>query len=376
MRRVLDWLHACSLRTQVVLMLGFVAFVSAALTTTFVAMSVPVAMQGAPVALVHQTSEVVAIVAALGAFVTVLAALGAAALLRSSIGDTIREMQRATAAIAGGGFDHRVNSARTDELGALAGSIDAMAARLAELERSRQRFLASVSHELRTPLTVIRGQAFTMARGETDARRLERLELIDGEVERLAGLIDDLLTASTLRAATVRLDASAGEVGELVAAAGERFLAEAADRGLVLEIDVERTGGAGVRVDSSRVHQVIGNLLANALRHAPRGSRVLLGARVRGGGRTPSVRIAIGNAGPCIPREQQEWIFEPFAQGEHPTGRVGLGLSIARDLVRAHGSELSVSSQGGWTTFYFELPVAVARDAAPAGARLTARYAT
>lgn len=361
-----------SLRAQVVLMFGSVAIVSAALTWTIVVASVGVGLDGADTAAAERVRGALAVGIALVLAGTGVAILGAAAFLRSSIGRTIMCMQQATAAIADGDFAHRIGAGRRDEFGQLADSIDAMAERLHELESSRQRLIASVSHELRTPLTVIRGHAFTLGRGEHDSRRRQRFELIDGEVERLARLIDDLLTAATLRAAPVRLQRERHELGTLLASAGERFTLAARRAGIELSIRVP--GGIGVVVDARRIDQVVGNLLSNAIAHAPAGGHVeLVAAPV--GGEGQQVRVHVRNDGDPIPQPLQERIFEPFVQGERPTGSVGLGLSIAHDLVAAHGSELHVRSGDGGTDFWFELQQAAAVKRA-ARAVATARYAT
>ena len=295
----------------------------------------------------------VVVVAAMGGGVvpTALTALGAGMIIRSSIAETVTAMQRATMAIAAGSFGHRIASSRRDELGGLAGSIDEMAAQLQALEEARQRMLASVSHELRTPLTLIRGHAFTLGRGEVDAARRAKFDLIDAEVERLASLIEDLLMASRLRAAPVRLESVAVEAGALVAATVRRFSAEADERGLVLACDAPAEG-LTIVVDRRRIDQVVDNLLANALAHAPRGSEVVVAARPHG----KAMRVEVTNCGEPLDAATAATIFEPFVQGPRSTGSVGLGLSIARDLVRAHGSDLHVRTSGERTTFWFELP--------------------
>lgn len=274
-----------------------------------------------------------------------------ALLLWRSIANLLRRMESATGVIAGGGFDFRINSSRRDAFGSLSSSIDAMAQRLEDLELSRKRMLAVVSHELRTPLTVMRGEAYTLSRTETDERRLRKYKLIDAESERLAALIDDLLTAATLRATRINLHRENIAVDTLLDGIESRFVRAAADVGVVLQCDNgDRLGE--LSVDRRRFEQIVSNLITNAISHAPNASTVM----VRAVRRATVVRFSVRNGGPAINQNLLNSIFEPFAQGERPTGTVGLGLAIARDLARAHGGDLAVRSKDGNTTFWFDLP--------------------
>jgi signal transduction histidine kinase len=280
-------------------------------------------------------------------------AIGAGAYLVSHIGDALREMQAATGAIAEGCFDHRIESQRTDELGDLSRSIDGMAARLCDLDASRHQLLASVSHELRTPLTVIRGQAYTLSRTESDPQRAEKFELIEQESQRLALLIDDLLTASTMRATPIKLAPQLLDCEVALQATALRFRAQAEQRDIAIE--VKRSGDqAIVAADRGRFDQILGNLVSNAIAHAPPHSTVHLTSNHSGG----SVRVGVANSGPGIPTHAIDRIFEPFEQGDQPTGAVGLGLTVARELVRAHGGTLAVRSRRNATEFWFTLPIA------------------
>lgn len=275
----------------------------------------------------------------------------AAALVHARIDSRLRRIYDATAALADGSFDHRIGGSGSRGFPRLAASVDRMAERLRLLEQSRQRLLATVSHELRTPLTVIRGEAFTLSRAEHDDRRRARFGLIDSEAERLAQLIDDLLSAATLRATRVVLHKEHEHPLSLMDDAVERFSTEAERRKVELATHVA-PGVPAVSVDRSRFEQIIGNLVSNALSHAPPESQIKIAVTRR----ASTVRFSIENAGAEIAPHHIKSIFEPFMQGASPTGTVGLGLAIARDLVRAHGGDLAVRSREGSTMFWFDIP--------------------
>lgn len=325
--------------------------------------------------MVGDVTTTVRMVLALAVAIGALTAAAAGAILRSSIGSAIDAMRRATEAISGGSFAHRIDVRRSDELGALADAINAMATRLEGLEAGRRRMLASVSHELRTPLTIIRGHAFTLARQAEDGRLRDRLELIEEETMRLTALVDDLLDAATIHAGGARLQRCCEDLLAVVAGSVDRFADEAARCGVALELEAPDAPMA-VDVDQDRIHQALGNLLANAMAHAPRGSTVEVAVAGSSGGDSPGWQVAVRNGGAGIPEALQASLFEPFVQGPRSTGRVGLGLSIARDIAAAHGGSLTCSSMPGLTEFVLALPraaVAVAR--APRMEELGTRYA-
>lgn len=326
-----SWLRRASLHAQIGFILGSVAVVAASLPPAFVLVTVA----------------------------------GAAIYLGAYLHRTIDEMRRATEEIARGGFSHRISTRRADVLGNLAASIDTMADHLQELERARRKMLASVSHELRTPLTIIRGHTFTLGRHEQDERRRGQFELVDREIERLTGMIDDLLAAAALQASPVVIEARPTSADALLRSAVERFRERAAERHVEV---VARADDAVVRADRLRLDQVLGNLLANAIAHAPADSTVELRATCD----SDEVVFSVRNGGEPIPSSLLPEIFEPFIQGTRRTGSVGLGLSIARDIVAAHGAQLQVRSDEAGTLFWFSLTMEDARASRPI---LVPRYA-
>jgi len=228
----------------------------------------------------------------------------------------------------------------------------------------RKDLVATVAHEFRTPLTSLRMAIHLTADevvGPLTEKQAELMAAARQDCERLQGIVDDLLDLSRIQSGRMalkleRLDAAAMLQG---AAAAVRSAAEA--DGLVLSV-AEVDPPLEVRADSERAQLVLTNLLANAVRHTPRGG--LVEARARRDGE--AVRFEVRDTGEGIAREHQERIFDKFyrvpgARG----GGVGLGLYISREIVQAHGGAMGVESEPGkGSTFWFTLPVAEPRTSA------------
>jgi signal transduction histidine kinase len=355
---VLAHLHAATIRVQVPVVLVAIPAVAALYGLVLIHGATVLAGDDAQPETVDAIAHALR-VAVWSLVACVAAATGAAALLlRGSLRATVERIESATLAIADGTFSHRIRSGRQDELGRLAATIDTMAERLERLEQSRRRLLACVSHELRTPLTIIQGTAFTLARNEPDPDRRARLALVQDESAHLAALIEDLMDASCLHAGGVRLDVEPCDLGALVDATCARFEELARARGLAVVVS-----GAERRVlldvDPIRFDQVLGNLLANAIRHAIPCSTIDVRVEASAA-RHGSHEVVVANRGAAIAAGLRARLFEPFEQGEGG-GRLGLGLTIAHGLVASHGGELVLASDGtgddGVVAFRVMLPV-------------------
>jgi PAS domain S-box-containing protein len=231
--------------------------------------------------------------------------------------------------------------------------------RLRELDRMKDEFVALVSHELRTPLTSIRGYLELLLE---DAERFEQthtdwLSVIDRNSERLLCLVEDLLLKAQVNAGKVALTVKEIDVAAIVEHSVETGAPVATARGIAL---VSSAGPVPpVAADPVRHGQVIDNLISNALKFTPAGGRV----EVRSSERNSRARIEIADTGTGISTAEQERLFERFyrtaqAQTDAVPG-VGLGLSIAKAIVEAHGGTISCESvEGAGTTFAIELPLA------------------
>ncbi len=339
---MLGALHGLAIRWQLALVLSLVPIVAALHGVWIAPLVVDVAMADATL----QARAHAVLAARVAVVVTValvaIASAAAAMLLRGSIRTVVDQLAAATRAIAAGELGYRVDSRRRDELGQLAGAIDSMAERLQRLEQARRRVLACVSHELRTPLTIMQGHAFTLARDEPCALRRDRLELVQSEAMHLARLVDDLVDASSAHAGGLRLARERCDLVDVVARQLERHQVVAADRGVELRASI-RSQRIDADVDPVRIAQVVDNLLANAIRHAPAGTQVAVRLAItRRGDRV----LVVDNRCDPIATRVLDSMFEPFAQGgDGRSGSLGLGLAIVAAIAEAHGGSVRVDRQ-------------------------------
>jgi signal transduction histidine kinase len=241
---------------------------------------------------------------------------------------------------------------------------------LQQTDRNKDNFLANVSHELRTPLVTVIGWADLLAGeklGPLSPRQRQAVQVIGSSGRRLKGFIDELLDLSRHELTRDRLSLTAFPVGEPFSQAAAALAPRFAERGVRLRIRAAPRL-PDLWADRERVLQVLVNLLANAVRHAPTGSTVLLAAAR---GQAGAVEVSVADRGPGIPDEHQARIFDRLYQvrdAAHPRGPdagLGLGLAITRSIVEAHGGRIAVHSQvGRGTTFRLSLPT-VERLAGP-----------
>jgi two-component system OmpR family sensor kinase len=240
------------------------------------------------------------------------------------------------------------------DLAAVLRRIDAAFLTQQASEDRMRRFLADASHELRTPLTSLGGAAdVLLEKGSDDRAELERLaRLIRSEADRMAELVEDMLTLARLDAAEAR-PRERLRLDELAAEHADELLLSAPDR----RIELQTAGPAWVLVDADGMRRVLANLTSNAARHTGPGGRVAIGVRVDAG----TVTLTVEDDGEGIAEQDVPWIFERFYRSASAgaTSGSGLGLAIVREIVRAHAGEVSVESRTGeGATFAVTLPVA------------------
>lgn len=266
------------------------------------------------------------------------------------IGEPIGDL--VTAADRVGSGDHAV---RMDERGpralrTVARSFNSMTAQLQSQDQQRRQLMADIAHELRTPLTVIQGRLEGLLDGvypRDDARVAELLE----DTRMLARLVDDLRTLANAEAGNLPLRKEPTDLAVLLHESAGSFAAEAREKGVELRVE-ERTELPLVEIDPLRIREVLTNLLANALRHTDRGGLITLAAGAADG----RIEVSVQDTGSGISPDELPKIFDRFYKGSTSRGS-GLGLTIARNLVVAHGGELSAESEvGHGTRMRFSLP--------------------
>jgi two-component system OmpR family sensor kinase/two-component system sensor histidine kinase BaeS len=295
------------------------------------------------------------------------AALLFAILMAAMAGWAFRRVGRPTVdvlaaidAVAGGDFGIRVREDVPGEFGRLARRFNYMVTELERAEQQRRNLTADVAHELRNPLHIIQGNLEGMLDG-VYAATPEQIEATLEETRLLARLVEDLQTLSLAEAGQLPLHHMVFSVADLLADVATSFGVEAEDANVELRIDVPKEGNPlELNADPDRLDQVLSNLVSNALRYTPAGGQIMLQAE-----RIPQgVRLSVEDTGEGIPAEDLPHIFDRFWRGDRARARQGegdsgLGLAIARQLVQAHGGQISVESQvGRGTRFVIEMPVA------------------
>ena len=269
----------------------------------------------------------------------------------------------------------RIESARRSATALIAlveGLLDGSAKARLDAEaanRAKDEFIAMISHELRTPLGAILIWAQLLRAEELDATATTRaVGMIERSTKTLAQLIDDLLDVSRIIAGKLTFEARPVDLRFVVEAALDAAQPAAESKGLTIERVIE-TGVPPISGDAGRLQQVVGNLLANAIKFTPEGGRVEV-ALQRSGARA---RIRVRDTGSGIRAEFLPFIFERFRQADNTSTRkqkgLGLGLAIARHIVEMHGGSIEAASsgEGEGSTFTVTLPL-VLRDEEEAGA--------
>jgi signal transduction histidine kinase len=228
----------------------------------------------------------------------------------------------------------------------------------AEAERVKQDFVSMVGHELRTPLTLIRTSIDLLREqdaGDLNPTQSRIVGVLQGNSDRLMSLISDLLDMSALDSGRVQISPETTDLAAVVAVAVDEARIGAAAKQIELAVDLPPEG-ATAWADRSRIHQVLANLLTNAIKYTPDGGHVT----VRVADDRDDIRIAVRDDGIGIPPEEQVHLFEKFFRttaGRRTTGGTGLGLAIARSIVDLHGGSIWCESDGrSGSTFVFTVP--------------------
>jgi signal transduction histidine kinase len=253
----------------------------------------------------------------------------------------LREMVVATRAMARGDYDVAVTATSRDEVGELARAFNSMSRELAEVDRFRRDLVANASHELRTPLGAVRARLENLVDGVEQADRAALAETL-AQVERLGNLVEQLLDLSRLESRAVPLERADVPALQLFDEVVAEWREHAESRNVQLE-SFALPADLVLRVDPGRMRQVLGNLVANAIRHSPEAGRVVLTARGNNG--RPVVEVA--DDGPGIPADEVERVFERFYRSDRARsadeGGAGLGLAIARWIVELHGGSIAAA---------------------------------
>ena len=276
---------------------------------------------------------------------------GARSLRRMSV--PLDNLLEASDKVAEGDFSARVEEKGPPEVRALTRGFNSMAERLQVNDQQRRNMLADVSHELRTPLTIIQGNVEGILDGMYPADEARLKSLLE-ETQVLSRLIDDLRTLSLAESGALQLKREPTDLGSFIREIVSGFEAQAKEKEIKIELalaDVE-----SMRIDPQRIREVLTNLLSNAMRYTPHGGMVHVNLAEAGSGVERSVTISVEDSGSGIASEDLSQIFDRFYKSSD-SGGMGLGLSIAKYLVEAHGGKIWAESEvGRGTKISFTLP--------------------
>jgi histidine kinase len=300
--------------------------------------------------------------AALAATVT---AIIASLLISRQVVAPVQAMMAASRRIAEGHYEERVrvtgdiSKQEQDELGQLALSFNRMANQLERTETIRRQLIGDVAHELRTPLTTIKGYMEGLMDSLLPASA-ETYTQIYREADRLERLVNDLQELSRVEAGAYELHRKTTTVKALVDATIKRIDSQFQEKGVHLAAQIQ-PDLPDIQVDEDRIGQVLLNLVGNALQHTPPGGKVL----IKGSKQPGRVQIEITDTGIGVPAEHLPHLFTRFYRVDksrsRQAGGSGIGLTIAKHLVEAHGGHIWAESPGTGkgTTFGFTLPVSM-----------------
>ncbi len=243
------------------------------------------------------------------------------------------------------------------ELAATTQRLSGALERLRQADQLQRRFFANITHELRTPLTLILSPIQALRTDDLGEKHQATLASVEANAERLLRLIDDLLDLARVDAGGLRIRVAPVQLPDLFGAVIDRLRPAAERQGVRVILAVEGSPAA-IMGDAHRLDMVATNLLGNALKHCREAHEVRVTIQEQPG----VVRVEVQDQGPGIAQEDVERIFARFQQGRHsPEGGVGIGLSLARELVELHGGRLQLRSvEGQGSTFSFELPLGTA----------------
>jgi signal transduction histidine kinase len=300
----------------------------------------------------------------IAALAAVIAAVVVSFFVSRQVVTPVREMMLASRFIADGHYEERVrvpgdpSKGELDELSQLALSFNQMAAKLEQVEIRRRELIGDISHELRTPLTAIKGSMEGLVDGVLPGNE-ETYMGIYKEADRLQRLVSDLQELSRVEAGAFELDRKPVNVPDLLTATVERLKMQFEEKGVLLVVEIP-DGLPQVQADEDRIGQVLLNLVGNAMQYTPSGGEV----KIKATHQDDEISISVSDTGIGISPEHLEHLFTRFYRVDKSRSRAGggsgIGLTIAKFLVEAHGGRIWAESAGPdlGSTFTFTLPVA------------------
>jgi signal transduction histidine kinase len=291
-----------------------------------------------------------------GGLVAVVIALAITFFLSRRILSPVKALTSAATNLGHGDFSQRVQIKDKGELGELANAFNSMASDLERAEMLRRNLVADVAHELRTPLANLRGY-LEAVRDKVIKPNVDTIRSLNEEAMLLSRLVDDLQELSLAEAGKLKLNRQPEQIAELIKQTMTAVQVQAKSKGLSLSADLPDNLPLA-DIDDQRITQVLHNLVENAIAHTPKGGAITIKARQL----ETLVEISVADTGEGIPADDLPNIFERFYRVDksraRATGGTGLGLTIAKRMVEAHGGKIAVQSElGKGSRFAFTLPI-------------------
>lgn len=271
----------------------------------------------------------------------------------------IKEITRATNEYSKGNLSYHVKPMHNDEIGRLGMSLYYMASQLNESDKFQQKFLSNISHDFRSPLTSIKGYLEAIQDGTIPPEMLDKyIGIMLFETERLTKLTSNILTLNELDPKSVRLDISTFDLNSIIRHTVETFEGTCKKKGIKFNITYANSV-QNVKADKGRIQQVIYNLIDNAIKFSKENSYIYITVKEKG----EKAQISIKDTGCGIAKEDIDKIWDRFYKSDSSRGRdkkgSGLGLSITKEVIQAHGENIDVvSTVGVGTEFIFTLELA------------------
>lgn len=281
-------------------------------------------------------------------------------LITKQMGHEIEVINDAAKYIAQGNFDKKIIVTRRDELGDLANSFNRMADELNQQEQTKRMFISSLSHDLRTPLTNIKGYTRGMLDGTIETDKNERyLKIVLNESDRLIKMINDLLDLSKMEGGALVLNRTDFDLNEMMLNVLDNFEQVIIEKEVRLTLDLAKDK-VMAHGDYASIHRVVFNLLDNATKFVDAGGAISIRTELKG----DKFYVGISNTGRVLTKKELELIWERFAKLDQSRGMEkqssGLGLSIVKEILKAHGEAIEVySNEDIGVAFIFSVPTQI-----------------
>jgi len=291
----------------------------------------------------------------LGGILAIIVAVVVTIIISRRISNPVRALTFAARQLEAGDFSHRVQVKDKGEIGELATTFNSMSASLEQAELLRKNMVADVAHELRTPVSHIQGELEAIGDGLITPD-VHTFSSIYEEALLLSRLIDDLQELTLAEAGKLTLFRQEADVLQVARKSVDAARIKATTKGIIMAVELPNKL-PHCDIDEQRIGQVIRNLLDNAITHTPEGGTITMAANQLNG----NVEISVADTGEGISAADLPNIFERFYRADksraRATGGSGLGLTIARRLVEAHGGKIGVESEPGkGSRFFFTIP--------------------